>query len=355
MSTFFKKALLEWHITQNKRQMPWKGELDPYKIWLSEIILQQTKVEQGLKYYELFVKKFPTIKELATAKDALVFKMWEGLGYYSRCRNLLHTAKYISQELGGIFPSEYQDIKKLKGVGDYTASAIASFAYNKPFAVLDGNVYRILARFFGQYTAIDSKAGKQLFAHLAQNCLDKKNPRLYNQAIMDFGATVCKPKLANCSGCVLQKKCVAFQTQSVYELPVKLKKLTIQKRFIEQYIILYNNNIAVRKRTGRDVWQDLYEFYAIEASKPNNENQDRIAFLKKIRKVNLIILAESMEYEQKLTHQLIKMKFFVAKLLKPLLIDGMQWVSTSQMEALPFPAIVNEFLKKEGNLLNVER
>ncbi len=191
----FPALLMRWNRLQNTRQMPWKGEKDPYKIWLSEIILQQTRVEQGLKYYEKFVSNFPEVHKLAAAKDEKVYKLWEGLGYYTRCRNLIESARFISKNLNGKFPSTFDNILALKGVGHYTASAIASFAYNLPHAVVDGNVFRVLSRFFGIKTPIDSTKGKKLFTQLAIELLDKKKPGIYNQGLMDFGAVICKPQV----------------------------------------------------------------------------------------------------------------------------------------------------------------
>ena len=225
----FSKRLLEWNQRNNKREMPWKGEKDPYKIWLSEIILQQTRVEQGLKYYNNFIKAFPDVQALAKTQDAKIFKLWEGLGYYSRCRNLIASARFIAKERKGKFPGTYDDIKSLKGVGPYTAAAIASFAFNLPYAVVDGNVFRVLARVFGINKPIDSAEGKTFFNELATELLDKKQPGLYNQAIMDFGAVVCKPALPLCTKCIIKKNCFAFLNNKVNELPVKEKKIFIRK------------------------------------------------------------------------------------------------------------------------------
>ncbi|HLA58283.1 MAG TPA: hypothetical protein VK622_05965, partial [Puia sp.] len=207
MKELFTDRLLEWNKHQNIRSMPWKGIKDPYKIWLSEIILQQTRVEQGWSYYEKFVKAFPTIDDLARAPEEKVFKLWEGLGYYSRCKNLIHTARYISSELNGIFPDNYEDILLLKGIGPYTAAAISSFAFNEPRAVVDGNVQRVLSRYFGIAIPIDSLQGKKLFQELAQTLLDKSFAGIYNQEIMDFGAVVCKPQNPLCTQCVHQQNC----------------------------------------------------------------------------------------------------------------------------------------------------
>src|SRR5688572_13533166 len=216
----FPAILIRWNKHQNVRQMPWKGEKDPYKIWLSEIILQQTRVDQGLKYYEKFVSHFPNIRQLAAAKDEKIYKLWEGLGYYSRCRNLIVTARFISKNLNGKFPDTFEDILALKGVGHYTASAIASFAYNFPHAVVDGNVFRVLSRIFGIKKPTDSTEGKKLFSQLAFELLDKKQPGIYNQALMDFGAVICKP-YPLCSICVFKDQCFAFKNDLVNQLPIK--------------------------------------------------------------------------------------------------------------------------------------
>ena len=220
----FVKKLLQWNDLDNNRQMPWKGEKDPYKIWLSEIILQQTRVHQGLDYYNRFVANFPTIKLLAKAPETNVFKLWEGLGYYTRCKNLIATAKYITDELDGKFPDNYADILLLKGIGPYTAAAIGSFAFNLPYAVVDGNVFRVLSRYFGIAKAIDSNDGKQFFTLLANKLLDKKQPGKYNQALMDFGAVICKPQLPDCNNCMFKTNCTALAESNVNQLPVSWRR-----------------------------------------------------------------------------------------------------------------------------------
>ena len=219
---------MNWYATA-QRDLPWRGTTDPYKVWLSEIILQQTRVIQGLPYYQRFISNYPTITDLAKAPEEEVLKLWQGLGYYSRAKNLHHTAQYIATELGGIFPKTYKELVKLKGIGDYTASAIASFCYNEPCPVVDGNVYRVLSRVFGIATPINSTQGAKEFKALAHECLDKANAGVYNQAIMEFGALQCTPQSPNCANCVLRDHCWAFHHNKVNELPVKLKKITIKK------------------------------------------------------------------------------------------------------------------------------
>jgi len=249
----FPVLLLQWNSYLNTRQMPWKGEKDPYKIWLSEIILQQTRVEQGWKYYEKFITLFPDINKLAAAKDEKIYKLWEGLGYYSRCKNLIETARFISKKLKGKFPDTFEDILSLKGVGNYTASAVASFAYDLPHAVVDGNVFRVLSRVFGIKKPIDSTEGKKLFSQLAFELLDKKRPGIYNQALMDFGAVICKPQNPLCHSCVLKDHCFAYKKGLVNKLPVKEKKIKITTRWFNYLVIGYNDKIYIHKRTSNDI------------------------------------------------------------------------------------------------------
>lgn len=260
---FFRAHLFAW-FAQNRRPLPWKGERDPYKIWLSEIILQQTRVEQGLPYYRKFTEKYPNVQSLAGAPEDEVLKLWEGLGYYSRARNLLTTAKFIAREKNGIFPDTYSDIRALKGIGDYTAAAIASFAFNLPHAVLDGNVFRVLARYFGIETPTDTNAAKKEFAALAQDLLDPARPGDFNQALMDFGATHCTPQQPKCTICPLRPQCAAFRLDKVSVLPAKSKTLSKKDRFFIYLVANFKGNTLIRKRTGKDIWQNLWEFPMLE-------------------------------------------------------------------------------------------
>jgi len=256
-SAFFTRSLMHWHLTDNKRDMPWKGESDPYRIWISEIILQQTRVEQGLNYYRRFIRALPSVDQLAKAPESRVFKLWEGLGYYSRCKNLISAARIITRTYGGIFPTDYEQILGLPGIGPYTAAAISSFAFSLPHAVVDGNVYRVLSRFFGIETPVDDAAGKKRFSILAAQLLDKKRPGLYNQAIMDLGAMICKPRQALCSSCPLQARCRAFKLGAVEQLPVKAKRPAKRTRWFYYLVIRHKDQCLVRKRTGKDIWQNL--------------------------------------------------------------------------------------------------
>ncbi len=329
--------------------MPWKGEKDPYKIWLSEIILQQTRVEQGLNYYNNFIKTFPDIYKLAKAPDSTIFKLWEGLGYYTRCRNLIATARYISKECKGEFPDNYEDIKSLKGIGPYTAAAISSFAFNLPHAVVDGNVFRVLARVFGIDTPTDSTEGKKRFTELAEELLDKKQPGLYNQAIMDFGAVICKPAAPLCSQCIFNKKCVAYLTNKVAALPVKEKKITIKKRWFYYLILEYKNETAILQRTAKDIWQDLYEFPMVEA--PNELTVKKIlqhAEKKKwITRNSYELVTVSPLYKQPLSHQLIAGQFIQIQVTKkPLQEKNWQWLTKNKMGKYAFPQFINQYLKE---------
>ncbi len=331
--------------------MPWKGEKDPYKIWLSEIILQQTRVEQGLNYYNNFIKTFPDIHKLAKAADEKVFKLWEGLGYYTRCRNLLVTARYISKVLKGKFPDNYEDIRKLKGVGPYTAAAISSFAFNLPYAVVDGNVFRVLARIFGITVPIDSTDGKKYFATLADNLLDKKQPGFYNQAIMDFGAVVCKPVAPLCLNCGFKKFCSAFINNKINELPVKEKKISIKKRWFYYLVLEYKNEIAIRQRIEKDIWQDLYEFPLIETEKEiDKKNILKQAEKNKwVHKGNYELLAVSPLFKQQLSHQLIAGQFIKLKLKgKHDPAINWIWVTKSRIGKFAFPRFINQYLNEKG-------
>lgn len=255
----FAPLLLKWYA-KHKRALPWRDVSDPYQIWISEIILQQTRVAQGYDYFVRFINKFPNVKTLAAASEDEVLKLWQGLGYYSRARNLHAAAK----SMRGVFPRTYDGIRALKGVGDYTAAAICSFAYNMPYAVVDGNVYRVLARVFGVSTPIDSPAGKKEFSALAQQLLDKKNPGDYNQAIMDFGAMCCTPQDPQCGRCPMKKFCVAYKKSLQGVLPVKAQKTKISARYFHYIYVVQGENTWLHKRGAGDVWQNLYEPPLIE-------------------------------------------------------------------------------------------
>ena len=346
---FFTAQLMKWNECDNNREMPWKFEKDPYKIWLSEIILQQTRVEQGLAYYNRFILKYPTVTKLAKADESSVFKLWEGLGYYSRCRNLLATAKIIAEKHNGVFPSNYEDIVKLKGIGPYTAAAISSFAFNLPYAVVDGNVTRILARFFGIETPIDIGQGKKAFSSLADTLLDRNNPAKFNQAIMDFGATICKPKSPLCATCPIAKNCFSFKNEMTSFLPVKSKKIVKKERWFYYLMVQYKNYVLIRKRDEKDIWRDLHEFVLIESTKKESTkkiiNSTEAKFF--YQKAMMVKPCNTL-FKQQLTHQVINASFIEMKLIEKLPLTGYFWVHKKEIKNRAFPKLTNDFLKENN-------
>ena len=262
MNRNFSNAIENWY-KEYKRELPWRDSADPYVIWISEIILQQTRVVQGYDYFVRFMKRFPDVATLAEADEDEVMKYWQGLGYYSRARNLHAAAK----SMNGVFPKTYPEVRALKGVGEYTAAAICSFAYNMPYAVVDGNVYRVLARLFDIDVPIDSTRGKKLFAKLASELLDKKHPDVYNQAIMELGALQCVPRSPRCELCPLSDKCLSLISGRIEKLPVKQGKTVVKPRFFNYLCISYQGDTWIRQRKGKDIWENLYEFVLIETDK----------------------------------------------------------------------------------------
>lgn len=351
LTTAFTEGLMQWNKSYNKRTMPWKGANDPYRIWLSEVILQQTRVEQGLPYYSRFLEYFPTVVHLANAKDELVFKLWEGLGYYSRCRNLLFTARYIAFELGGQFPKTYDELIQLKGVGPYSAAAIASFAYNLPHAVLDGNVYRVIARFLGINQPTDNLSGKKLFTELANRLLHKKQPGKYNQAIMDFGATICKPALPLCTNCPFRKTCKALKTGMVHQLPVKLKYIQRKTRWMYYFVFSHQKKIGILQRSNKDIWQDLHEFYLVESANMITWNKQSIQqwLNTQLNLMEFELEKISMLRKQQLTHQQIRGQFIHITINKiPETLQGLKWVNHQQISKLAFPRFITAYFEEEG-------
>jgi A/G-specific adenine glycosylase len=348
MKPDFTKYLMRWDKEKNHRLMPWKNEKNPYKIWLSEIILQQTRVEQGRAYYEKFIHEFPTIQHLARASPKKVFKNWEGLGYYTRCRNLMVTAKRIVNEYKGRFPADYESILALKGIGSYTAAAIASFAFDLPYPVVDGNVHRILARFFGITTSFDSAATKKIYLQLAEALLDKSQPAKYNQAIMDFGAMICKPQIPLCEDCPLNKECQTYKHGWISLLPFRKKKSEKKERWFLFYLIQTDEGqIYIRQRLQKDIWKNLYEFPSLEFGGPVSDHDGAYSsglkkFLGKRPFSGGII---SKIYKQDLTHQTIYSRFFSVKIGKPFPgLDGYFFVSKKGINSYPFPRLINQYL-----------
>lgn len=335
----FASTLLSWYDSYG-RDLPWRQTTDPYRIWISEIILQQTRVAQGYAYYQRFIERFPTVEALAFASSDEVMRQWEGLGYYSRARNL-HAAAQQVMEQGG-FPTDYAGIRKLKGVGDYTAAAIASFAFGLPYAVVDGNVYRVLSRYFGIDTPIDSTCGKRDFAELAQAMLLKKSPALYNQAIMDFGAIQCVPKSPNCAGCPFAGSCVALAEGRVEHLPVKSKKTAVKDRYFSYIIILDESDVYIHRRGEGDIWAGLYEPLLIETPKKASTEEVVPAGF------NLIAVVEGLKHQ--LTHRTIHADAYLVErsdIMKKdnaqgiVLTDDFRKVSISELQNFAAPRLVN--------------
>lgn len=328
--------------------MPWRQVTDPYLIWLSEIILQQTRVDQGLSYYLKFASEFPSVRHMAAASEEKVLKLWQGLGYYSRARNLHTAAKYIAGELNGKFPSNYNDIRKLKGVGDYTAAAIASFAYNQCHAVVDGNVYRVLSRVFGIDTPIDSTKGKKEFAELANALIDKKDPATYNQAVMEFGAVHCKPVNPDCAGCCLNNMCVAYEKKKVSELPVKSKTTKTRDRFFNYLVMDHKGKLLLSKRVKNDIWKNLYDFPSVETSAALSEEEFiNSPQLKKLMKKNdFTVRKVSPTYKHILSHQKIYARFWEISLAKPYAIseEHIIEVKEPELEKYAVPRLVENYL-----------
>jgi len=268
----FNSELAGWYH-ENKRALPWRDTKDPYVIWLSEIILQQTRVDQGLPYFYRFLEKYPDVNSFASADEDEILKLWQGLGYYSRGRNMLKTARLVRELYDGKFPDRYDDLIKLKGIGEYTASAIASFSSNEPRAVVDGNVYRVLARYYGISEAINSSKGQKIFRETAADLLDKQNPGLHNQAMMELGATICKPQNPACGICPVKLGCYAFKNNATKALPVKIKKAKVRDRFFNYFLVTDGDTILMNKRDETDIWANMYDLPLIETSSvivPNN-------------------------------------------------------------------------------------
>lgn len=343
----FQSEIVQWYL-KNKRDLPWRNTTDPYVIWLSEIILQQTRVEQGLPYFLKFLENFPTVAHFAAASEERVLKLWQGLGYYSRGRNMLHTAKYVMDKFGGTFPTSYQHLVKLKGVGSYTAAAISSFSSNERQAVVDGNVYRVLARYFGVEEPINSPKGQKLFAGLAQELIQDQQPSVYNQAMMEFGALHCKPKLPLCATCPIQAGCYAYKHQKVALLPLKLKAVKARKRWFNYFVGITDDEILAKQRKPGDVWQQLYDFPLIEMSQECAV--DDAALLAKVKEMfgNAVALKVLESRKHALTHQTIYVQFFA--------IDNyivnfnehaeIKSVKITAFKQLPHPKIIGDFIEK---------
>ncbi|SDZ85758.1 A/G-specific DNA-adenine glycosylase [Flavobacterium gillisiae] len=342
----FSNLLIKWYL-QNKRDLPWRSTTNPYPIWLSEIMLQQTRVAQGTPYFLAFTTAFPTVFDLAAASEEEVLKLWQGLGYYSRARNLHKTAQYVASELSGVFPPTYNELLKLKGVGEYTAAAIASFSYNEVVPVVDGNVFRVLSRYFDVETDIALASAKKEFAALAFELMPKDNPATFNQAIMEFGALQCVPKSPNCSICVFNDSCAALQKNKVDQLPVKSKKVKVRNRYFNYLVVEdENENTVIQKRTSKGIWQNLYEFPVIETDKVEDYEyvygQVQQNFFKDNDVVSFIGYNEE-SIIHKLSHQHLYIKFWKVS-LKGTVENG---INNEVLKTFPFPIVIHNFIEKE--------
>ena len=344
------QILMDWY-RNNQRDLPWRRTNDPYAIWLSEVILQQTRVEQGMPYWLRFMENFPTVTDLANADEREVLRLWQGLGYYSRARNLHAAAKVVRDEYNGNFPNQYEQIRALKGIGDYTAAAISSFAFNLPHAVVDGNVYRFLSRIFAINTPIDSTNGKKEFFVLANELLDKSNPGTFNQSLMEFGAMQCKPSNPDCSVCPFNQYCQSFATNTVSEYPVKSKKTKTRNRYFDFIILSDEKNTILQKREGKDIWQGLYQFPLIESATKNKNKLD----LSKSEVANYLntnshkMVKSSAIVKHVLSHQVIFAKFWWINMESVSIAKDANMIKVpwSQLGDYGMPQLIVKYLESE--------
>ena len=348
MTSNIQDTLINWYA-ENRRDLPWRHDPTPYQVWLSEVILQQTRVNQGMDYYLRFVERWPTVSDLAKASEEEVLKMWQGLGYYSRARNLHKCARQVVEQYGGQFPADFEQLKKLQGIGGYTAAAIASIAFNLPYAVVDGNVYRVLARLYDIDTPININEGQTLFARLADELLNREQPGLHNQAMMEFGALHCTPKNPNCMLCPLQAQCLAFAHQTVMQRPVKLQKVKVTTRYFNYLVIRTKESIYLHKRSGNDIWRSLYDFPCIESEQPLSVEEVVATeqFQQLIENKPFTIVKVSPVFTHKLTHRTILAQFIEIKLEKKLLrIETKGLFLTPEMDlgTFPIPRLIDLYL-----------
>jgi A/G-specific adenine glycosylase len=350
--SFLATALLAWY-PRHRRNLPWRHTRDPYAIWLSEVILQQTRVAQGLPYYLDFIASYPTVHDLAAAPEQEVMRHWQGLGYYSRARNMHHTAQQVVQEFQGEFPNSYVGLLKLRGVGPYTAAAIASFAFDEAVAVLDGNVFRVLARIFGLHSDIAAPSSRKEFQSLADQHIPAHEPAEFNQAIMEFGAIQCTPLKPDCLFCPLQSQCYAFQHGLVALLPVKAKAKAARTRYFHYFVLRYEEQVYLRRRTEKDIWQGLYDFALTETDSPTLSAAEVLRHLEALGgELDTSQASEpSAAFRHVLSHQKVEAQFYSLWLARPLpdqaLRDtGLRAYSTAEIEELPKAVLISNYLNK---------
>ncbi|MCC9168283.1 A/G-specific adenine glycosylase [Pontibacter harenae] len=358
-NSFYSGTLIDWY-ERHKRSLPWRETTNPYHIWLSEVILQQTRVAQGMPYYLKFVEAYPTVQDLAAAPEDEVMRLWQGLGYYSRARNMHFTAKQVVNEHRGSFPETAQELLKLKGIGSYTAAAIASFAFKEKVAVLDGNVFRVLARVFGVTEDTAAPASRKVFQSLANTLVPATSPDTFNQAIMEFGAIQCTPLMPDCMFCPLQQTCFAFNNGMVQELPVKSKAKAAKPRFFHYFVFKWQDQYYLRKRLAGDIWQGLYDFYLYES---NSKSLNEDGLLQELQQAGIPvseaqIQTPTKEYKHVLSHQKIMAKFYLIKLKNRLKDEVAQEArlglySKEEVENLPKSILINSYLKDARILVNL--
>lgn len=346
----FWPKLKQWYLRE-KRSLPWRETRDPYQIWVSEVILQQTRVDQGLPYYHRFLKAFPNVKKLAAASETAVLKLWEGLGYYSRARNMHAAAQYVSKELKGQFPNNFKDLQQLKGIGPYTAAAIASFAFDEPVAVCDGNVMRVLSRLYASDADISKPAGQKVLSNLAQELIPEKEAALFNQAIMEFGALHCVPKQPDCLNCPLKSLCKGFALDIQHELPIKTGKVSKTNRYLNYFILINDGGYWIKERVGKGIWQGLYEFPVLELDKAATEQE-----LETNANVNFGLTKGpdflSTQVKHLLSHQNLFIRFYISaekikiKFRKKLISEGYIFYEAKLAKDFPYPVVLQRFLKE---------
>ncbi|GJM29916.1 MAG: A/G-specific adenine glycosylase [Cyclobacteriaceae bacterium] len=349
----FAYTLISWY-DRNRRDLPWRHTRDPYKIWLSEVILQQTRVAQGLPYYQSFCEHFPEVSDLASANEQQILRLWQGLGYYSRARNLLRCAQRIVDTYDGKFPEDYQQLLTLPGVGDYTAAAIASFAFGQSVPVVDGNVFRVLSRILGLHNDIALSGTKKVFKQYSSRLMNEAPPDRYNQAIMEFGALQCTPVRPKCHSCPFSANCHAFQTGNQKLFPVKGNKTKVRNRYFYYYVIKLGQNILLKERTGKDIWRGLYDFFLLE---PGNEADPLELFAVNLPNVKWIDQVEvgepSVTYRHKLSHQLISAQFMIIETNNTQVFEHFKQefelseFEVSDVHQLPKSILIDNYLKAD--------
>ncbi len=348
---FYTSTLLNWYQT-NRRDLPWRFSNNPYEIWIAEVIFQQTRINQGINYYHRFIERFPNISILANASEDEVLKLWQGLGYYSRARNLWFTAKKVAFEMQGQFPNTFTEIKKLKGIGDYTAAAIASIAFNEPVPAVDGNVIRVISRLFTIDTPANSSKGKSEITQIAHSMIPADNPGDFNQALMEFGALQCTPRSPNCEICPLKNSCLAFKLSSIEKYPPKISKKAVRIRHFNYLVVDDGEYLLFKKRTSGDIWENLYDFPLIET--PDRYEIDKLMQTPQWKKIfnTAEICLENVSDEKihQLSHQKIILRFYHIKITKPIKQSDYLNIAYTQILNLPVPIIIGNYLANKPEI-----